>query len=278
MILFIEALYKEAAPLIQVLSLKRDPACTAFQRFAGEDVTLYLSGTGESAAACCAGFALGREENVSHLVNLGAAAGPAGTKGMLFRILSLEDSGSGKRYYPDLLLAADLPEAALVTSPRPVGREEVRSANGNAPHPVLFDMEGAALFAAAGRFLGPEKIHLLKFVSDDGTAGALTPALLSSLAEEAAPKVLSFLKHLPEERENAASPVSEGELDETAALFCCSAAMRRRLYQILLWCQLSGADAAGEIAKRKEAGELPAKDRREGKKVLDAVERSLIGG
>ncbi|MDD5845965.1 MAG: hypothetical protein PUD05_01295, partial [Lachnospiraceae bacterium] len=63
-----------------------------------------------------------------------------------------------------------------------------------------------------------------------------------------------------------------------AALFCCSAAMRRRLYQILLWCRLSGADAAGEIAKRKEAGELPAKDRREGKKVLDAVERSLIGG
>jgi hypothetical protein len=119
MILFIEALYKEAAPLIQALSLKRDPACTAFQRFAGEDVTLYLSGTGESAAACCAGFALGREENVSHLVNLGAAAGPAGTKGMLFRILSLEDSGSGKRYYPDLLLAADLRRRRLSPAPGP---------------------------------------------------------------------------------------------------------------------------------------------------------------
>ncbi|MGN1023302.1 MAG: hypothetical protein ACI4OJ_07390 [Lachnospiraceae bacterium] len=278
MILLVGALYREAAPLIQALSLKRDPACTAFQRFAGEDAVLYLSGTGESAAACCAGFALGREENVSHLVNLGAAAGPAGTKGRLFRILSLEDQGSGKRFYPDLLLSADIPEAALVTSPRPVGREEVRLANQNVPHPVLFDMEGAALFAAAGRFLGPERIHLFKFVSDDGTEGALTPELLSSLAEEAAPKVLSFIRNLPEKREDAASPVSEKELEETAALFCCSAAMRRRLYQILLWCHLSGEDPTGEIAKRKEAGELPAKDRREGKKVLDAVERSLIGG
>ncbi len=161
MIVILCALFPEAAPLIQKLCLARDTARTPFPRFWNQGISLYLSGPGEIAAAACTGFALGREETLSslHLVNFGSAAGPENRAGELFLADALLETGTGRRFYPDLVLDAKIPEAAVRTCQKPADRDTVAGANDGAVRPVLFDMEAAAICEAAMHFLGPDRIH-----------------------------------------------------------------------------------------------------------------------
>lgn len=280
MITVLCALYQEAAPLIRALCLSRDPDRTPFQHFCGEGISLYLTGPGEIAAAACTGFALGRVPASSHLVNFGSAAGPWKEAGTLFLADALTEEAAGRCHYPDLLLRSDLPECAVRTVPGPAQQEAIALANEEAERPVLFDMEAAAIWEAAMPFCGPDRVHILKFVSDTGKEERITPERLSALSEEVLPEVLAYLSLLRRaEKEEALVAVPDGEaLERAASLFCCSVSMRERLRVLLRWCALSGRDFDKEVRTRLSRGELPAPNKREGKKVLDAIEHALTTG
>lgn len=264
------ALWQEAAPLVRALDLKKNPNDTAYQRFGGEDLNLVITGPGKTAAACCVGYTLREEPDLhgTHLVNFGSAGGKTPEEG-LYLIRKIRDPDTDRCFYPDLLLASGLPERGIETVSRPAAEDAIKETD------VLFDMEASAVYEAGAHFLGPHQLHFLKFVSDSGEAEVL-PEAIEKKAEAAVPAVLSYLRVLKKEEEMEArrSPVIDEEtLTRDAALFHASQSMKEALRHLLTYAALSGME--DPIKKLAAQGILPAADKKEGKRILDDVFRSI---
>ena len=148
------ALYCEARPILQHEAFHAMPPVGRFQRWQTEDMMLTLSGTGQAEAATCAAVTCAMHHPTASdlFVVLGTCAALEGKaeKGRLYRARSIEDLGSGRVFYPDLVLDLGLPEAGLLS-----GYQELKSQKERVWYrdgrdlPALYDMESAAVYHAA---------------------------------------------------------------------------------------------------------------------------------
>ena len=199
MIHIFTALYPEAKPLIQALSLKKRAAQTHYQQFLSEegDLCLTITGVGPmQAAAVTASVLTDFDAGASdQLLSLGTAArltqheysernedpraqtespvtAEAARKDIsderaertasMYHIHRITDAATKRDFYPDMLLNTGLPEASLITGAKLYTKQE----SGYAAD--LYDMEAAAVYQAASMFLGPHQMNFLRIVTDDG--------------------------------------------------------------------------------------------------------------
>ena len=166
MIHIFTALYPEAKPLIQALSLKKRAAQTHYQQFLSEegDLSLTITGVGPlQAAAVTASVLTDFDAGASdQLLSLGTAAALTACPASMYHVNKITEAVTMRDFYPDMLLNTGLPEASLITGAKLYTKQE----SGYAAE--LYDMEAAAVYQAASMFLGPHQLNFLRIVTDDG--------------------------------------------------------------------------------------------------------------
>ena len=187
MLLITTALMLEAKPVKSLLGLTALPGMP-FPVFSGNSETLVVTGSGAQRAAAATGWALGHFDGVRHAVNIGfAAAGPGVELHSWHLINAVRDESSGRLHVPDLLWDFNLPEAALATVGKPLQHDIGRAG--------LVDMEASGFFEAARHFLSPDRIVVLKWVSDH-FSGQLDPQSTGGAFADSISQIIPVLKHL----------------------------------------------------------------------------------
>ena len=166
MIHIFTALYPEAKPLIQALSLKKRATQTHYQQFLSEegDLSLTITGVGPLQAAAVTASVLtdydaGAQDQ---LLSLGTAARLTTCPASMYHVNKITEAATMRDFYPDMLLNTGLLEASLITGAKLYTKQE----SGYAVD--LYDMEAAAIYQAASMFLGPHQMNFLRIVTDDG--------------------------------------------------------------------------------------------------------------
>ena len=166
MIHIFTALYPEAKPLIQALSLKKRATQKHYQQFLSEegDLSLTITGVGPLQAAAVTASVLtdydaGAQDQ---LLSLGTAARLTTCPASMYHVNKITEAATMRDFYPDMLLNTGLPEASLITGAKLYTKQE----SGYAAD--LYDMEAAAIYQAASMFLGPHQMNFLRIVTDDG--------------------------------------------------------------------------------------------------------------
>lgn len=308
------AMSQEAKPLIRKLGLKKQKTRIPYQQFKNEsgDILLTIMGIGPVAAAACVGSVLGegrlaeKSDNTAqnaylsgtedYLVLFGTAAGSEGTEG-LYLIDKLTNSDSERTFYPDLLIETDLPEAEIVTSSKIMSKKAIRRSEHGGVQ--LYDMESAAVYEAASRYLGPHQMSFLKCVSDHGISVKSLASLthLSKVVDQAADKTVEYLRKVeqflyPDRGDEIREQVILEETKQLDEAFHASEAMHFEIRQLLRYAHLAerenvlyagkdneAANSGGAAENVKdfirEYADHPAKDRREGKRLLYEFRRRL---
>jgi hypothetical protein len=159
MILISTALMIEANPIRNALGLNavsNQPVAV----FQNESFILVVTGTGAQKAAAVTGWALGRFPDIQAAINIGFAGSPETVSGLhqWHRVNAVRDASTGRLHIPDILDKHPFAEAALLTAPKPVSEDTGMDG--------LVDMEGSGFYEAARTSLSPDRIVLLKWVSD----------------------------------------------------------------------------------------------------------------
>ncbi|MEX0322274.1 MAG: hypothetical protein AB3N63_08965 [Puniceicoccaceae bacterium] len=196
----------EARPLCAQLGLKAVSG-HSYPVFQNGKTILVVSGTGALNASASAGWALGRFPEISMALNIGFA-GASETVASMHEwryIHSIRDEASGHMGIPDILWNHPFKESALLTVGK-VLREDIGWKG-------LVDMEGSGFYQAARRSLAPDRIALLKWISDYLT-GEIDVKITERKYANAIAEIGDFLNHLEEEAstcavEEAQSPYFE---------------------------------------------------------------------
>ena len=304
MIYVVTALYQEAHGFIRELELKKNTAYAPFEVFDNENagIRLVVTGVGEIAAAavvaavcaqdgadaadflinigCCAAANAGADsgcETVDSGMDSGYGAAHAAQIGDLYVCHKITEQATGKTFYPDILYRHPWKERELVTGMQPLQRA--------AAHGALYDMEAAAVYQAGIRFFSPDRMLVLKVVSDFGIAGQerMTAEALTGLLEQHVKEVVAFLTNLREAADEEETLRNDGILqeDETVlerlfAALHCSQTMRASARQYITYAALTGYDWKAELEEWYARGLLPCKDRREGKVRLEELKQVLL--
>ena len=267
------ALRAEAAALIKDLNLKQTDF--PIPCYENENTVLAVTGTGPLSASAACGAVLAARPHSNHdiVINAGIAAScRGGVRDRMYAVHKIHDLSSGRDYYPDLIPAASLPEASLITGAKPYVLDMFGLPDRNEPvilydPVVLYDMEGSAIMHAASLFLAPHRIRILKLVSDFGDETQLrfdsrwAQMISDAVQQEAA--AMESLQGRPEK----ILPDIEALAEDLHA----SVAMRRRLEQAVRYAQLAGIDMHALEAAYRRDGLLPAADRQAGKLVLERL-------
>lgn len=263
MVYIVCALYAESKSLIQRFHLKRKETVKGVEVFENEDTSLILclTGTGKLAAASAVSAVLEHydagEEDC--LIQFGSA-GSTLKKG-IYMIHEIKDTC--RSYYPDMLYDFGMKECSCKCV------EEVQR---NIPvSSTVYDMESAGVYVAANRRLGPHQMVFLKFVSDSGekiSASYLTQQ--ASLYTDAIVEIVNFLQSC--EKQTFVLNDEEKEQVETfAEKLHCTKAMKDRMYQLVQYAKVAGVPFAEKMEGYEEVN-----SKEEGKKALEAYERSIV--
>lgn len=194
MIAIIVAHHLEARDLIERFDLRARPDVTARPVFENADMRVVISGPGTVSAAVGTTLALSlpAPARIGAVLNFGiCGASSEHRAGSLFHIHSVRSCSGNRCFYPDMLLNLGLPQASLETRESPY-------VSGD-PVPLtadLVDMEGAGFFEAARAFLSPDRIFLLKVVSDHGQTFEEIRQELPALLRAQTPSLRETVKRL----------------------------------------------------------------------------------
>lgn len=290
MIYLFTALYPEAKPLIRVFSLKRVQDGLPFDVYENADtsIRLVISGTGMCAAAAATAAVFGRYRaaNEDHLINIGTCAGEAGTdemSGKAYLCHKLTDRNTGHTFYPDMLYHHAFAEAQLITEPVVwKGTEDSEALRQKAESAiVLHDMEGAAIYQAGSYWLGPHQMSFIKVVSDHGTDQRITSQTLEQAVENGLDAIKDYVSNIGQIiAQNRRDKEWETECSRQTERLCeelhCSQTMRLAVIQCVRYWTLAGVDHNSLLEQMRADGELPCRDRREGKKRFDELKQRLL--
>ena len=295
MITVYTALYPEAQELIRALALKKDMTQKHFQVFADTDNQIQLVITGASAIAAASAVAersTGRPpQDGDLLVNYGSCAGgetfPVGTVSLCNKIT---EAASGRTFYPDMLYRHPFVEVEVKSYPVvQTDMEKAASAQEAGSSPSLADMEAAAIYQAGNYYYAPHQMLFVKVVTDHGNKESM-PEMdeFREQMKKGTEQFLPFLYQLMElQKQEAGRRVQEQALcsgverqtQEWNAALCGSETMRAQLHQMLLYqaCARQQKPQMENLYQKWQAdGKLPAKDRREGKKILEELRQTLL--
>ena len=197
---------------------------------------------------------------------------------------------TGRTFYPDILYRHPFEEAEIVTGAMPYHTEnktelipkyEMAIKNSVADG-FLYDMEASSIYQAGAYFFGPHQMSFLKVVTDEGNVQELSAEMLKQSIEGVVPEIRSYLDDLVKIDE-IKKRQNRKELEEVlefaqklSADMHCSAVMRASVIQQLKYAVLAGIDYQGIIEVMYQAGELPCKDKREGKRCFEEFGRKLL--
>ena len=192
------------------------------------------------------------------VLNVGICAGANKGRGYLInQVISIE---SGRRFYPDILFESGAEEMPISTSSNVV----TEVADG-----MLYDMESSLICESVLKVIPPSNLALYKVVSDSGdkfpTANEVT-ALIREHVDEIK-KIAELLTAGAASREYEFLPDSVFE-DLRLTQY-----MRNELKDIEHYCVAAGrADELNMLlAKLREDGRIPVKDKKAGREVLDEI-------
>lgn len=274
------ALYCEAAPLINKLGLKQRDCGIPFDCFTDgeEKYLLTLTGVGHTAAAAAAASVCTRFNAGSRdfFVNIGTCAGSQ--KGGIYRCNKITAQTTGRAYYPDMIISSDFGECEIISVSQPCSdRGMFESADG---HIRVAEMEAEGFFAGVHYFAGPDRLALIKVVSDAGAE--VTADTLRDVMEAAADRIVSFLERVSEliNSESEPDPADGEENRRLAEGLCealhCSVTMSGEVKQLLRYLLLEGCDIKALVDGMYREGDLPCRDRREGKKVIERLKERVL--
>jgi nucleoside phosphorylase len=282
---------------------------------ADTSIRLVISGTGMCAAAAATAAVFGRYRaaNEDHLINIGTCAGEVGTdemSGTAYLCHKLTDRNTGHTYYPDMLFHHAFAEAQLITEPVVwrgtedsealrqkaesavdgdtaesvsdgdlLSQSRERAANREAV--VLHDMEGAAIYQAGSYWLGPHQMSFIKVISDHGTDQRITPKTLEQAVENGLDVIKDYVSNIGQIiAQNRRNKEWETECSRQTERLCeelhCSQTMRLAVIQCVRYWTLAGVDHNSLLEQMRADGELPCRDRREGKKRFDELKQRLL--
>ncbi|MBO4696524.1 MAG: hypothetical protein J5643_04470 [Lachnospiraceae bacterium] len=265
MLYLFTAIHPEAAPVVSHYAMQKTGGHFG-SIYRSDEAVLVLTGSGpvQTAAAVAEALSCCPPGENDILVNLGICGAPDGyTAGQCFRIHKLTDAGSGRDFYPDIMMPSAFPEAALVTVSKPCPAPE-----------TLVDMEGAAFYMTASKLVSSDRIFVYKIVSDHGTdAAVLTPQRVTELVGNVLQGILSeaeqYASALP--KQPALSAEAQAAAEKLCEYLDASVTMKSEIMKLAFYLELRGADAAETI--RSFLSEEGLSDpsglrRKEGKHVL----------
>ena len=197
---------------------------------------------------------------------------------------------TGRTFYPDILYRHPFEEAEIVTGAmlyhtenktELIPKYETAIKNSVADG-FLYDMEASSIYQAGAYFFGPHQMSFLKVVTDEGNVQEWSAEMLKQSIVGAVPGIRSYLDELRKidgikklQNKKAMGEVSElaQKLNEDMH---CSAVMQTAVMQHLKYAVLAGIDYQGIIEEMYQAGELPCKDKREGKRCFEEFGRKLL--
>ena len=303
MIYIFTALYPEAKPLIRAFSLKKAVAGLPFDVYENMDgnLRLVITGAGMTAAACGVSAVFGRygAGERDHLINIGtcAAENPASEKNDdtktgysgIYLCHKITDRNTGHTYYPDMLYHHSFAEAEIITEPvvwemsgdntdklHLSGKQHI-----NDCRVLLHDMESAAVYQAGSFWLGPHQMSFMKAVSDEGAGEKITPRTLEHAVENNLEQIKAYVSDLGQALESdEEQQKKEQHCMNVAEQLCqelhCSQTMRAAVVQCVRYWTLAAVDYQNVLDKMRADGELPCRDRREGKKRFEELKQRLL--
>jgi hypothetical protein len=273
------ALYQEAQNFICDFELKKESENRHFQVFSNEGlgVRLVLTGVGGVAAATAVAelSTLYPPKKTDLLLNFGSCAGGEGfSVGDIFLCNKITECATGRTFYPDVILRHPFAECELFSTAKVVSREEMSGYGG------LCDMEAAAIYQAGNYYYSPDRMLFLKVVTDHGVkakepvyvqgfAGLIDPFIRQLISEE------EVLLKSEDEKHKLIAQAKE-DAKKLASEMRCSVTMTAELTQLLFYCKLTGKNYAELTDEYRGRGQLPAKDKREGKRLLEDFREKLL--
>ncbi len=314
MIHIFTALYPEAKPLIQALSLKKRAAQTHYQQFLSEeaDLSLTITGVGPLQAAAVTAsvltdFDAGAQDQ---LLSLGTAAALTTCPASMYHVNKITEAVTLRDFYPDMLLNTGLTEASLITGATLLVAQDtwaqVEAQQDVKPRqdtmddsvlgilgdrlaaPRLYDMEAAAVYQAASMFLGPHQMNFLRIVTDQGLSEseAVAPQSLAAHATACVEQqvdiivaVVDKLRALTAAEAAGHQVLTENErqlVDKLIADAHFSKVMADECVQLIRYAALSELDWQQPIAALYAEGLVPTRDKRAGKIILERYLRAQI--
>ena len=267
---------------------------------AGADgrILLTICGEGRNNASAAVAATLAREsaKRGDILLSIGSAAmlkgaGEERLLGKWFLIHALEEAGSGRAFYPELLYQTDFPSARLITGDKVLRRLDAkwptemgdgRPKRMSVEETLLYDMESTAVFQSANAFLSLENLFFLRCSTDFGIGengsrqlenGKTVPEMLREQMRKEEEKVFSFLSNLERldaEKEKEREK-EETFLQESASLaeeLRLSFVLAKKLEGLLSYAESLSSEWRAYFQKKREEGCLPCRDKRGGQKVL----------
>jgi len=189
MIYIVTALQCEANPLIQHYKLIRVHSDKKWRVFRSETLTLIVSGIGKIRSAMAIEHLTTNTDQYdienSVIINFGVCGSVVRNDydiGNLIIINKVVDHGTGKTYFPDILLKHTLLKAGIETFDIPVTSNEQVSE-------LLIDMEASGFFEAALSYFSPDRVYCTKIISDFLEAKKITSRFITELISERMDKV-----------------------------------------------------------------------------------------
>ncbi len=141
-------------------AIKEEADC--LKSFVSEDCTVVITGVGKINMAYSVGKVLGNKSRTDcsndFVINFGCTCSK-NLEGCFF-VNKITDISSGRDFYPDMIRIPDSNEAHLFTSDLVVLNPDCDR---------LYDMEGSAFFESTSKHISPDRIFLIKCVSDSGS-------------------------------------------------------------------------------------------------------------
>lgn len=276
----------------------KERSCMKESASADGRILLTICGEGRNNAAAAVAATLAREsaKRGDILLSIGSAAMLKGAEeerllGKWFLIHALEEAGSGRAFYPELLYQTDFPSARLITGDKVLRRLDAKWPTemcGERPERVgveetlLYDMESTAVFQAANAFLSLENLFFLRCATDFGIgengsrqhgSGKTVPEMLREQMRKEEEKVFSFLSNLErldaeKEKEREKEEAFLRESTTLAEELRLSFVLAKKLEGLLSYAESLSSEWRAYFQKKREEGCLPCRDKRGGQKVL----------
>ena len=200
MITIASALYHEARPLIDWYDLKKNHEFQKVDVFENESLRVIITGTGKIQSAIAITHVLSQSACGEKIINLGicGAVEEDIKTGSLFLVHEIRDFSSKKRYYPDILTDFQIPGIAVTTFDTPITQDQISQVSDKLE---IVDMEASGFYESAIRYYSPDRIQVLKIVSDHLEGTRCTPDLVSDIFLQNKIQIQKIISHSPEKKE-----------------------------------------------------------------------------
>ena len=200
MIYLSTALYHEARPFIDHFGLKKNHNFNKTDVFENDEIRLVITGTGKIQTAISLATVLTVCHDGESIVNIGicGTVDSRTSVGDLFVVHEVRDYSSRRRYYPDILFDYNIPGAAVTTFDRPLAAGDLATIEDRLE---IVDMEASGFYEAAARHFSPDKIRILKVVSDHLEGIRCTPELVTDIFAKNMDRILNVIGHKQEKKQ-----------------------------------------------------------------------------